>query len=322
MVVHGSKIWPAEEWEYGTPSSAGIDPELLWNASKHLQRDFHVYSFLVVQHGRIAFEQYYRGTRETDKRDILSVNKSILSALAGIALAKGYLSNTDQQIIELFPEFLSKDCDPRILCLNIKHLLTMTSGFYYPRLAADSQPMVDRMRRSDNWLRYILELPVKNRAMNRFQYNNFDAWLLSAVLQRVSQMSIYELANKWLFGPIGIHADAWECEDPQQHLAGSLHLTAKDMARFGYLYLNEGDWNGVQVIPSTWVTESTAGSGPYSYLWWLHPHGYYASGAGGTSIIILPQADMVIVFQAKHLKRFRHPMEAMHTHLFPYIGLS
>lgn len=273
-----------------------------------------VYSVMIYQNNEKIFENYYRNAQPYDRRDTLSVVKSFLSALVGIAIDKGYIEDVNQHILDFFPNYLHADSDPNILRIRIKHLLTMTSGFYYLRLAGDSQPVAKRMESSDDWVKYILDLPIKHPDLKTFCYSNFDACLISAIIKISSGMELYDFAYKYLFSPLGIALDEWGYSDPNSMFAGNLNLMTNEMAVFGLLYLNKGYYNGQQILPKNWVEQSTKNYGNgYGYMWWINGDNIYmASGAGGTIIMVIPNHNTVVVSSAKHLKTgWKSPSDAV-----------
>jgi len=273
-----------------------------------------VYSIMIFQNNEKIFENYYRNAQPNNRRSIMSVSKSILSALVGIAIDKNCIEDVNQHILDFFPNYLHSDSDPNILRLRLKHLLTMTSGFYNQRLAADSQPVVKRRETSADWLKYTLDLPIHKPDLKTFCYSNFDADLVSAIIKISTKMELFDFADKYLFSKIGIQTEKWDYKDPQSMFAGELQLTTDEMAQFGLLYLNNGSWNGSQIIPKNWIHESTTDYGNgYGYLWWLKPNGVFmASGAGGSMILVIPKENIVVASQTKHLKiNWKSPINAV-----------
>ncbi|WP_199613809.1 serine hydrolase domain-containing protein [Paenibacillus alkalitolerans] len=273
-----------------------------------------VLSMLIVRNNTIVYERYYRQIGPENAVPVMSVNKSVLSSLIGIALDKGILSSVDQVVADLFPEL---EIDTQGKRITLRHLLTMTSGLYYPRLAGDAQPIWQRTMRSNNWAEFSLRLPIKDVIGQSFNYKNTDAFLAAACLSRATGKSIGELANEWLFEPLKLTIPYWKADDPQELGIGSLSMTARDMARFGLLYLNGGIHGDDQIVPREWVMTSVkrqVGKN-YGYLWWIEKDGFSASGAGGSLIRIIPSKQLVIVFQAKHLKRFIDPREIVERYL-------
>jgi CubicO group peptidase (beta-lactamase class C family) len=277
-----------------------------------------VYSVMIYQNNKQIFENYYRKAKPDDRRSIASCNKSVLSVMAGIAIEKGYIKSVDQHILDFFPEYLHAGSDPNILRLRINHLLTMTTGFYYQRLAADSQPVAERMKSYDDWIKYILDLPITSPDLSTFCYSNFEAMLLSAIIIKASGIDVAKFANKYLFAPLGFGYIDWQCEDPKKVVAGSLDFTTHEMAAIGLLYLNKGHYNGQQIVSGDWVAKSQMNyGGGYGYMWWVKSDGtYMASGGGGSMIMVLPNEKAVVVSQCKGLRtNWKSPYHAVNEYL-------
>lgn len=272
-----------------------------------------VYSVIILKDGEIVFEKYYRDSHREDVRNVMSVGKSIISALMGIAVQRGIIKGEQERVLDFFPGYLNADSDPNILKIRIKNLLTMTSGLYYLRLAGDSQPVAERRKSSDDWIKYMLDLPVKHPDMNTFCYSNFDADLCAAVIQTTVKTDLYEFAEKYLFSKIGMEVPKWDYSDPDGMIPGEIKLSTRDMAKFGQLYLQNGYWNGEEVIHSEWIRKSHTNYGNnYGYLWWLDENMYYASGSGGAMILVIPEEGVVVASQTKNLKtNWKSPLKAV-----------
>lgn len=301
----------SKPWTILTPEEGAMDASKLALVDREIFAKFpNVLSMLIVRDGSIVYERYYRSIGPDDAVSVMSVNKSILSALIGIALNKGKLSSLDRPVLDFFPETDINDIDPNVSNLTLRHLLTMSSGLYYPRLAGDSQPIWQRTILSRNWIEFSLRLPVRDAMGLHFNYKNTDALLLAACLCRATEMTIGELAQEWLFEPLELSIDHWKAEDPQRLGIGALNMTARDMAAFGQLYLQGGAWGGHQLIPQEWIVASTSPQiGNYGFLWWIEKDGFSASGAGGSLIRVIPEQQIVVVFQTRHLKRFKDPRD-------------
>lgn len=263
-----------------------------------------IYSLVIRQSGYVVFENYYRNTNQDCRRNVMSVTKSILSALLGIAIDDNLLIDENVRIIDIFPEYLTGDCDPNVLRIKIKHLLNMTSGLYYQRLAGDSQPVSTRRNSYDDWIGYMLSLPVVDRNLETFCYSNFNADLIAAVINECIDTDILTFANNNLFSHLGFEISEWPFADPMNKIVDNISMTTNEMAIFGELYLYKGLFGKKQIISKNWVQKSTNNYGNnYGYLWWIEEGGaFFASGAGGSLIYVEPYRETVLAMQAKHLK--------------------
>jgi CubicO group peptidase (beta-lactamase class C family) len=228
--------------------------------------------------------------------------------------------------------------------MTIKHLLTMTAGFQWRTGARNHELTIDRIRRSKDWVAFILDLPVRERLFGSFQYNSGASHLLSAIITRSTGKSAQDFAAEHLFEPIGMDPPATNMEhtfsqedvfrnkaggwpkDPQGNSIGGwgLFLEPRDMARFGYLYLNGGQWDGEQIIPRKWVEDSiTAHTPGYGYLWWLRDvkgvFCFSAVGQGGQHVFCVPKKDLVVVVVSKMGSRWRDRWVLLEEFVLPAV---
>jgi CubicO group peptidase (beta-lactamase class C family) len=287
--------WPTNDWRESTPGEQGVDSEYFDLLREHIKDNLpHMRSVLVIRHGYLIFEEYYQGA-PNDYQNVASATKSIISALIGIALQEGYIKSVEQKAVDFYPEYVTPNTDPQIKHITIEHLLTMTSG-----LEMESNY-------GEDWIKSTLEQSISSRPGKVFHYNDSAAHLLSGILTRTTHMTALEFGNKYLFQPLGIPTPIWET-DPQGNNVGGdgLSLRPREMAKFGYLYLNQGFWDGKLLVPAEWVRVSTQKhaeadilNDDYGYLWWVttvEGHAaYYAAGFGGQFIYVVPDLDLVVV---------------------------
>jgi hypothetical protein len=225
-------------------------------------------------------------------------------------LKKGYLKSIDQKVADIFSDRKIKNMDGKKLSMTIEHLLTMTSGISW---FADDDQTGDYTRSTD-WTQYVLDCPMLYKPGEHFKYNSGAVNLLMSVIRKACGMKTSDFAEKFLFKPIGITDYYWDTDRQGINTgAGGLSLTPMEMARFGYLYLKKGKWNGSEVIPAGWVDASFSKhvdpplkvreENPpypwgYGYLWWQITGGYTALGHAGQYIMVLPELDMVVVINS------------------------
>jgi CubicO group peptidase (beta-lactamase class C family) len=336
--------WPTAGWRTAAPEAMGMRAEKLAELEPLLRSRLRgVKGMVVVRKGYVVFEWYRTGSGSEDAHNVASVTKSVMSALVGIALEAGHLRSVDQKVLELFPEYTTGPGDTRKRNLTIRHLLTMTAPVAWRTGAWGYEPL-DRLRRQRDWVRYILDLLGRNGEPGRFQYSAVCPHLLSAVITRTTGMSAREFANERLFRPLGIKAipdremtsfgrddvfgqnvSGW-IKDPAGVTTGGWGLTMapRDMARFGFLYLNGGKWDGRPIVPAEWIAESTApNSNDYGYYWWLRGSGrtfsYSAAGSGGNLICCVPEQDLVVAIAAKVVLKSRDPWLPVEQCILPAI---
>ncbi|WP_144941933.1 serine hydrolase [Paenibacillus sp. 32O-W] len=316
-----TNYWPTAQWHTEDPAVLGMDPNKLSELESVIQSDYsNINGMVVVRNGSIAFERYYNGCGPDDAHHVASVTKSIISALIGIAIDNGDITSVDQKVLDFFPEYAPKAADSLKGEVTLRHLLTMTAPYPFQ----DWQEPLDKMCMQPDWVKYTLDMLGQQGKLGDFKYSTAGAHLLSAILTRSTGRSAREFANEHLFKPIGMkeipehemkafgfddlfgsNVKGW-VHDPQGHSTGGwgLTLTPRDMARFGFLYLNRGFWEHRQIISEAWINESTSmNPNNYGYLWWLREEdgvsAYSAIGDGGNVICCLPEQELVIAIASE-----------------------
>jgi CubicO group peptidase (beta-lactamase class C family) len=328
------EYWPTSGWKTSTPEQQGMDSAKLMIADEFIQNRLpDAFSFLVVKNGYLVFEKYYSWGSPEKYAVVHSVTKSVTSALIGIALDRGYLKSVDQKLVEFFPEYITDESDPRKKEISLKHLLTMSAGFEWN----DRGPSMRNWYSSANWVESAIQLPLENNPGEVFNYNSSTSHLLSVILTKSTKTSTLDFAKKNLFEPVGIQSAFWR-EDPQgYHIGGfGLGLSARDLAKFGFLYLNNGYWNGQSIVPEQWVKQSTEqqiqafshplyGTFGYSYQWWVKQvdacSSFRAWGRRGQFIVAVPELDLVVAVTSN--PGLPHPPTSIHySPLFDLVAAS
>ena len=300
-------VFPGAHWEHVDPAKAGWSVAKLKTAEDHA-RSLGSTAVMIVQDGKVIAT-----FGDVDKKvHIHSVRKSFMSALYGIAVAdhKIDLGKSLAQIgIDDKPPSLS----PKEKQATVRQLLMARSGVYH-KAAAETEPQADKRP------------PRGSHPPGTFwYYNNWDFNALATILRQATGEDTFAAVTEHLAKPLEmedfIAADG-ECHyiDESEHPAYLMHFTARDLARFGWLYLNHGRWRDHQVVPATWVAESTkaysdTGRGVhYGYLWWvaprktlfqtqLGPGSFSARGNGGQFIVVAPAQRLVVVHLNEHFSR-------------------
>ena len=252
--------------------------------------------------------------KQTNLHTIQSVSKSVTSALIGIAIKRNEIPSIDTKISIYFPEHSAHFNDPLKQSITIRDLLTMTAGIKWDESStAYTDPLNNAasMESSEDWLRYILSLPMENKPGEKFVYNSGITILLSHILFIATDMHVDEYAKKYLFEPLGINNFYWK-KTPKglTDTEGGLYLSSRDFAKIGLLYLQNGQWDNVQILDKDWVTatmspdtEISESRRKFGFQWWLVPYTggeenwiYSGSGYGGQYLLIIPEYSLVMVF--------------------------
>lgn len=296
------------EWKHDTAENHNMNNEKLENFYKEIGNHTDIYGALVIKDDNIIGEYYKEGYNQDSIFTLQSCSKSVTSSLIGIAIDKGYIRDVNIPISEYFPEILESN-NQNLKEITIWHLLTHTSG-----LNMNDTNNWNEWRISENWIDYILSRGSKSKPGTRFDYSTGNSHLLSVILQKATGMTAYDFGKKYLFEPLGM--ESVKCElDPQGYSDGGngFSMNIYDMAKFGRLFLNKGEWEGKQIISQNWIEESTkvqfdrkAGSANYGYQWWVRTFGsqkydaYFAQGHWGQFIFVIPEINLMVVFTSHH----------------------
>ncbi|MED3574327.1 serine hydrolase [Cytobacillus praedii] len=331
--------WPTTEWRIADPADLGKETEKLSKLEPLITTEYsNLNGIVVVKNGVIVYERYYNGYGPDHVHHVASVTKSILSALIGIAIDSESIKNADQKVLDFFPEYSAVDASRQKREVTIRHLLTMTAPYPFE----DWHEPLDKMCMQPDWVNYTLDMLGQKGSIGPFKYSTAGAHLLSAIITRSTGQSAREYANEHVFKPLGMreipdytmeafgfddlfgkNVKGW-VNDPNGNSTGGwgLTLTPRDMARFGFLYLNHGIWDNNQIISQTWVQESTAmNPNNYGYLWWLRKENgfcaYSALGDGGNVICCIPEKDLVVAIASEFMMNPRDRWPLIKEHIIP-----
>lgn len=302
-------------WPSSTPAEQGMDTAKLVEMMEHIKKsNYHTDSILIIRNGHIILDANFYPFTSEQKHNMFSCTKSIMSALIGIAIDKGYIESVKQPIIEFFKEKDIGHLDSHKKSITIEDLLTMTSGLECKDSYQYQWSGLAEMRSSTDWAQHVLDLPMAESPGKRFEYCNGNSLLLSAIIQNATRMKTLNFARKYLFDPLEIIAFDWEASPRSIELGyAGLWLKPHDQAKLGQLYLNKGVWNNKQIVSSKWIELSTKGhidtqSVQYGYHWWVAKtarhfpwwgtesvRSYEAVGSNGQRISVLPEKQITIV---------------------------
>jgi CubicO group peptidase (beta-lactamase class C family) len=333
MLEKQEMYWPTSAWRTLAPQVFGLKPEDFVPLHRSAQEDERVHSLLIIRSGYIVFEEYYHGWSQNHYHNVNSVTKNVTSALVGIALRDKKISTLHQSLFTFFPEYAFLGEQENRKAILLPHLLSLTSGF---QLLGE----IDTFLEHTASLERILSRPIAHEPGQVFSYDDIDIHLISLILARVTGMPIVDLARTTLFEPLGIWHDEqgqaepwrhgkaredaphpWGLWNAQDHQLWSidrqgnrigafgLQLTTREMAKLGYLYLQQGMWDGQQIIPAEYVQASlqvhsaTSKGTDYGYCWYLtrfrEQRSFWAIGFGGQLIVCFPDLDLIFAMTAR-----------------------
>lgn len=320
-----------------------------------------IHSLLIYKDGLLVLEQYFEGNKfkwdgpnyygewvqwnKSTRHQIMSCTKSFVSACVGIAVDKGFIESVHQSIFDYLPEHQQYRSEGREN-ISIEHLLTMTSGLQWDEwhaAHASAANDIDRLYIEcwENPLNCVLERPLVAKPGEEFTYNGGGLIVLGEILRNASGMDLNEFAKEYLFTPIGIDTIQWDTFPKGEiEAGGGLHLKPRDMLKFGVLYLNNGKWDGKQIINENWVEKSSvvyrnntgikipiedSGKNGYGYTWWIsevgsarhETHMYRANGWGGQVIMVLPEKNAVVVFTGANYSSKSHLFKILERFILP-----
>ena len=286
-----------------TPEAEGISSEGILKLVEALDKEpGDVHSFMLVRNGKIVADGWWEPYGKNDPHILWSLSKSFTSAAIGMAVEEGLLSLNDK-VISFFPDQLPENVSDNLKAMRIRDLLIMTSGH--------DEDTINKLfgEGGKGMVKAFLALPVEHKPGIHFTYNTGATFMLSAILQKVAGEKLVDYLKPRLFDPLGIKNPKWHESPDGINFGGfGLFLTTEEIAKFGQLYLQKGEWNDRQLVPEDWVISSGSrqvrnGSNPnehgeqgYGYQFWLNrDYGYRADGAFGQNCIIIPEHNLVLV---------------------------
>ena len=264
-------------------------------------------AFIVIKDDTLLFEQYFNGYDHNSTVTSFSTAKSFVSALVGMAIYEGYINSVEDPVTKYVPELLGKDS--RYKNITLRNLLTMSSGIRYEERG---MPWSDDAATyySPNLRSVAVSSPITGEPGKKFHYNNYNPLLMGLVLERSTKRPVAKYLEERIWEPLGMEAPgSWSLDsekDDFEKMESGINGRAIDFAKFGRLFLNNGNWNGKQLIPAAWVDESTrtdTSTDPaphYKYFWWVNAqlidrHHFFAAGKHGQYIYIVPEQNLLFI---------------------------
>ena len=260
-----------------------------------------LHSVMLVRHGHVVAEGWWSPYGKADPHVMFSLSKSFTSTAVGMAVAEKKLS-LDDAVLPAFPEDAPAEASDNLKAMRVRDLLAMSTGHHAADLEKFSFASEDRLTKA------FLGLPVAHKPGTHFLYNTPATYMLSAMVQKATGMTVLDYLRPRLFEPLGIENPTWDASAQGITLGGfGLSVKTEDIARFGQLYLKKGVWRGKRLLPAEWVAAASArqtsnGSNPtsdweqgYGYQFWRCRHGLYrGDGAFGQFCIVMPEQDTVL----------------------------
>ena len=303
-VTEEDKPW---EWPHDTLENQNINRSVIENVHTSLD-SYPINAEVIVRNGVMVDEYYKDGYDENSIFTLQSTSKSVTSAILEIAIDKGYIESVDVPLSTYFPQILESGGEYKNQ-LTIWHLLTHTTGLD----ASDTANWNDWLA-SENWVDYVLDRPAVSRPGTVFNYFTGNTHLLSAIIQQATGKTAYDFGKEYLFDKLD--TDSVQGTTDLQGISdggNGFALDIYDMAKFGQLYLNQGIWEGEQIISPEWVEQSTtvqfdrsSASADYGYQWWVRTFGdqnypaYFAQGHYGQYIFVVPDLELVVAFTSHY----------------------
>ncbi len=295
-------------------------------------------SVMIAQHGKVIYEKWMNGGAADTPHVMHSVSKSFCATAVGMLVDDGKLKVSDK-VVDFFPDQLPAEVSDNLKSMTVRDLLTMNCGH-------ETEPSVRRNGDSTDWVSAFLEHPVTNEPGTWYCYNSIGTYMLSAIVQKITGQKVVDFLTPRLFEPLHIEKPRWD-ESPQGINCGGwgLYVKTEDMLKFGQLFLQQGQWEGQQLLSREWVAEASAcqvpsvpaGTRPdeveakglttdncawllgYGYQMWRCPdNAYRADGARGQYIIVMPDQDAVIAVTADS-PDLQAELSSIYKYLFPVL---
>lgn len=298
LVVVSSSVCLGVDLPRSSPEAQGVSSAAVLSFVEAADRDLDsMHSFMLLRHGHVVAEGWWSPYNAQSPHALFSLSKSFTSTAVGLAIAEGKLS-LDDQVLKFFPDSAPSEPGSNLKAMRVSDLLRMSTG-----------NQTEPPRPADHpWTKAFLAHPVLFKPGTHFLYNTSGTYMLSAIVQKATGQTLLEYLRPRLFEPLGIEHSTWETSPEGISTGGyGLSVRTEDIARFGQLYLQKGQWQGKQLVPAAWIEVATArqtsnGSRPdsdwdqgYGYQFWRCRYGAYrGDGAFGQYCIVLPEQDAVI----------------------------
>jgi len=346
--------------ETSSLASEGIEIDPIVDMMNYLNSNnsHTIHNILITKNNKLVFEEYFEGykldynaedlngvlmdyTRTTD-HPMQSVSKSVTSVIIHFAVKEGYFPDLNKKIIDYFPEY-SDILTGEKANVTIHHLLTMTSGIAWDETIlpiGSTQSDFTQLFASDDPIKFILSKPILTTPGTTFSYSSGSTNVIGAIIEKATGVGFLDYANQKLFDPLRSEGGAWSAySNGQIHASGGLYFKARELTKIGLLFLNDGMWEGNQIITSDWInasqyehvtsTENFIPNTSYGYYWWLTNfivNGtsykcFFAAGWGDQHMFIIPNLNMIVEFNSGNYQGISgiSPLDLMNNYILKAI---
>jgi CubicO group peptidase (beta-lactamase class C family) len=291
-----------------------------------------VHSVLIIKDGKLIFEQYFYQYTKDSVQEMRSATKSFFSALTGIAIDKGFIKSKEETVLSYFPEYILNNMSDAKKRITVENLLSQQTGLDCDISNSKSAGNETEMDYSDDWVKFTLDLPMIDTPGRNGRYCSGNPVTLGRIVEKTARMPLLQFTTKYLFEPLGFTNYQWYFKPDKSNAENycQVYLTPREMSKFGLMYLDNGIWNGKQIVSSDWVNQSFKRHSviqgvDYGYLWWLK---YLdaagvryatkaAQGNGGQRIYVLKEQNMVAVITGGNYNSQSPSDELMKKYILP-----
>ncbi|MDQ1090345.1 serine hydrolase [Siphonobacter sp. SORGH_AS_1065] len=327
-------VWavsPGSAFPRTTPEAQGVSSEGLLNFIQTVENEkLNLHSLMILRKGKVIAEGWWKPYQADLKHTLYSLSKSFTSTAIGFAVSEKRL-RVEDKILSFFPDKAPTSVSANLAAMRVKDLLTMSTGHDKDTTGPISQ--------TDDWVKAFFEQPVQHQPGTFYFYNSGATYMLSALIEKLTGEKLLDYLTPRLFKPLDITGADWEIDPRGINTGGwGLRLRTEDIAKFGQLYLQEGKWQGKQLIPADWIKEATqaqveskGGNQPkesndwlqgYGYQFWRCRHNAYrGDGAFGQFCIVIPEKEMVVVTTSES-GNMQGILNAVWNHILPAVGQS
>ncbi len=281
-----------------TPESVGISSRALLELMQKLGKLEYINSIMIMRHGQVCLETWVEPYKKDVPHQLFSLSKSFVSCAVGLAQKANLLKISDK-LVAFFPEYANAVTDPMMNQVTLQDLLTMRSG----HLQCATRFFWERR----DWCKAFLESKLDTTPGTTFTYNSAATYMLAAVIRKVTGLNVREYLMDKLFQPLGIAPGLWENSPENINCGGwGLYLCTEDIAKFSQMLLQNGFWQGREVVPREYIAEAVQKHADnstntlidwqqgYGYQFWRSLHGFRGDGASGQYAVMLPEQDIAI----------------------------